>query len=155
MDHFVQKEFINIQGDGKEESIFVNESISDFLRNFNFEPKNCETQMNQEKGNCSTHENKEEDTGIKELEIFFDNIDLNASPAKPDNTHILHERLIPNLQSDVLFLRHQLKTRDLYFTYKKRLPTSEINLMTVCDVFAIHQKKKTMRVFIKNANLVV
>ena len=45
----------------------------------------------------------------------MDNIDLNASPIKPDNTHILYERLITNLQSDVLFLREQLKTRDVYF----------------------------------------
>ena len=45
--------------------------------------KNCETQTDQEKGNCNAHENKEEDTGIKELENFFDNVDLNASPANP------------------------------------------------------------------------
>ena len=98
MDHQVQKEFINIQRDGNEESVFVNQSPSAFLRNFNFEPKNCETQTDQEKGNCNVHENKEEDTGIKELENVFDNIDLNASPAKPANTHILYERLITNLQ---------------------------------------------------------
>ena len=58
MDHLVQKEFINIQGDGNEESIFVNKSFSDFLRNFNFETKNCETQTDQEKGSCNAHENK-------------------------------------------------------------------------------------------------
>ena len=39
MDHHVQKEFINIQGDGSEESILVNKSLSDFLRNFYFETK--------------------------------------------------------------------------------------------------------------------
>ena len=33
MDHLVQKEFMNIQGDGNEESIFVNKSLSDFLEN--------------------------------------------------------------------------------------------------------------------------
>ena len=31
MDHQVQKEFINIQRDGNEESVFVNKSFSDFL----------------------------------------------------------------------------------------------------------------------------
>ena len=77
--------------------------------------KNCETQTDQEKGNCNAHENKEEDTGTKELEIFFDNIDVNASPAKPNNTHILYEKLISNLQLDVLFSRQQLKTRDVHF----------------------------------------
>ena len=105
MDHLIQKEFINIQGYGNEESIFVNKSPPDFLRNFNFETKNCETQTDQEKGNCNAHENKEEDTGIKELENFSDNIDANASPAKPNNTHMLYEQLITNLQSDVLFSR--------------------------------------------------
>ena len=150
MDHLVQKEFINIQGHGNEESIFVNKSISDFLRNFNFEPKNCETQMDQEKGNCSTHENMEEDTGTKELEIFFDNIDLNASPAKPDNTHILYERLIPNLQSDVLFLRHQLKTRDLYFREEITYLRNQLDDCLRCFRYwskkennaSIHQKRK-------------
>ena len=34
MDQLVQKEFINIQGDGNEESIFVNKSVSDFFKNF-------------------------------------------------------------------------------------------------------------------------
>ena len=71
--------------------------------------------MDQVKEDCNEHKNKEKYTGIKELENFFDNIDLNASPVKPDNTHILYERLITNLQSDVLFLREQLKTRDVYF----------------------------------------
>ena len=61
------------------------------------------TQTDQEKGNCNAHENKEEDTEIKELENVFDNIDLNASPAKPENTNILYERLITNLQSDIIF----------------------------------------------------
>ena len=42
MDHQVQKEFINIQRDGNEESVFVNESFSDFLRNFDFKPKNSD-----------------------------------------------------------------------------------------------------------------
>ena len=70
MHHLVQKEFINIQGDGNEESIFVNKSLSDSL-NFNLETKNCETQTGQEMGDCNAHENKEEDTGIKELENFF------------------------------------------------------------------------------------
>ena len=95
---FIQKEFINIQGDGNEESIFVNKSVSDFLRTFNLEIKSCETQTDQVKEDCNEHKNKEKDTGIKELCIFFDNIDLNASPVKPDNTHILYERLITNLQ---------------------------------------------------------
>ena len=111
----MQKEFINIQGDGNEESIFVNKSVSDFLRTVNLETKNCETQTDQVKEDCNEHKNKEQDTGKKELEKFLDNIDLNASPVKPDNTHILYERLITNLQSDVLFLREQLKTRDVYF----------------------------------------
>ena len=109
MDHLIQKEFINIQGDGNEESIFVNKSFSDFLKNFNFETKNFVIQTDQEKGNCNTHKNKEEDTEIKELETFSDNIDLNAFPAKLDNTHILYGRLITNLQSDVLFLKVQSK----------------------------------------------
>ena len=64
MDHLVQKEFLNIQGDGNEESIFVNKSLSDFLVLF-FKTKNCKIQMDQEKGNCNAHKNKEEDTGIK------------------------------------------------------------------------------------------
>ena len=80
MDQLVQKEFINIQGDGNEESIFVNKSVSDFLRFFNLETKICETQTDQVKVDCNEHKNKEKDTGIKELENFFDNIDLNASP---------------------------------------------------------------------------
>ena len=66
MDHLVQKEFINIQGDGSEESILVNKSLSDFLQNFYFETKNCETQMDQEKGNINAYKNNEEATGIKE-----------------------------------------------------------------------------------------
>ena len=37
-----------------------------FLRNFNFETKNCETQMDQEKGNINAQKNNEEATGIKE-----------------------------------------------------------------------------------------
>ena len=64
MDHLVQKEFLNIQGDGNEESIFVNKSLSDFLILF-FKTKNCKIQTDQEKGNCNAHKNKEEDTGIK------------------------------------------------------------------------------------------
>ena len=88
MDHLVQKEFINIQGDGSEESILVNKSLSDFLRNFYFETKNCETQMDQEKGNINAYKNNEEATGIKEWENFSDNVDLNQFSAKPDNTHI-------------------------------------------------------------------
>ena len=86
-----------------------------FLRTFNLETKNCETQTDQVKEDCNEHKNKEQDTGKKELENFLDNIDLNASPVKPDNTQILYERLITNLQSDVLFLREQLKARDVYF----------------------------------------
>ena len=109
MDHLIQKEFINIQGDSNEEPIFVKKCFSDCLRNFNFETKNCETQTDQGKGNCNAHENREEDAGIKELENFSGNIDLNAFPAKPDNTHILYERLITDLQLDVLFLKAQSK----------------------------------------------
>ena len=52
---------------------------------------------------------------MKELENFSDNIDLKIFPAKPDNNLILYERLIKNLQSDELFVRHQLKTRDVFF----------------------------------------
>ena len=92
------------------------------------------------KGNCHAHENKEENIGIKELENFSDNINLNAFPAKPDITHLLYQRLITNLQSDVLYFRQQLKTSDVFS--KKRLPASEIKLMTVCDVLAVHQKRK-------------
>ena len=57
MDQLVQKEFINIQGDGNEESIFVNKSVSDFLRTFNLETKNCETQTDQVKEDCNEHKN--------------------------------------------------------------------------------------------------
>ena len=39
MDELVQKEFINIQGDSNKESIFVNKSVSEFLRTFNLETK--------------------------------------------------------------------------------------------------------------------
>ena len=46
---------------------------------------------------------KEEDPGMKELENFSNKIDLNAFPAS--NIHLLYERLITSLQSDVLFLR--------------------------------------------------
>ena len=67
MDQLVQKEFINIQGDDNEESIFVNKSVSDFLRFFNLETKICETQTDQVKVDCNEHKNKEKDTGIKEL----------------------------------------------------------------------------------------
>ena len=148
MDHLVQKEFINIQGDGNEESIFVNKSISDVLKNFNFEPKNCETQMDQEKGNCSTHENKEEDTEIKEFENFFDNIALNATSAKPDNTHILYERLI------------QLKTRDLYFKEEITYLRNQLGDRLRCFCYSskkennasIHQKRQPSCVEITSAS---
>ena len=58
--------------------------------------------------------------------------------------------------SDVLFLREQLKARDVYFKEESpfKSPTSEINLMTVYDVFTVHQKRKTILVFIK-ANLIL
>ena len=49
MDHLVQKEFINVQGDGNEESIFVNKSLSDFL-NFNFETKKLRNSNGSRKG---------------------------------------------------------------------------------------------------------
>ena len=112
--------------------------------------KNCETQTDQEKGNCNAHENKEEDTGIKELENFFDNIDLNASPAKPDNNHILYERLITNLQSDALFLRQQLKTRDVYFKGEITYLRNQLDDCLRCfccsskkeNNVSIHQKRK-------------
>ena len=55
MDHLVQKEFINIQRDGNEESIFVNKGLPGIIRNFNFETKNCEAQTDQEKSNCNAH----------------------------------------------------------------------------------------------------
>ena len=61
---------MNIQGDGNEESIFVNKSLSDVLRKYNFKEKNCETQMDQEQGNYNAQENKEENIGRKELEII-------------------------------------------------------------------------------------
>ena len=56
---------------------------------------------------------KEEDPGIKKLENFSNKIDVNAFPA--NNIHLIYERLITSLQSDVLFLRQQLKTRDVFF----------------------------------------
>ena len=71
MDQLVQKEFINIQGDGNEESIFVNKSVSDFLRTFNLETKNCETQTDQVKEDCNEHKNKEQDTGKKRIRKLF------------------------------------------------------------------------------------
>ena len=49
MDHLIQKEFINTQGDGNEESIFVNKSLSDFL-NFNFETKKLRNSNGSRKG---------------------------------------------------------------------------------------------------------
>ena len=42
----------------------------------------------------------------------------------------------------------------MYFL-EKRLSTSKINLMTVYDVLAVHQKRKTILVLIKNANLIM
>ena len=128
----------------------LTKAFSDFLRNFNFEIKNCKTQTDQENGNCNTHENKEEDTGTKELEKFFDNIDLIVSPAKPDNTHILYKRLITNLQSDVLFLRQQLKTRDVYFKEEISYLRNQLDDCLRCfccsskkeNNVSIHQKRK-------------
>ena len=105
------------------------------------------------KGNCHAHENKEENIGIKELENFSDNINLNAFPAKPDITHLLYQRLITNLQSGVLYLRQQLKTSDVFFKEEITCLRNQVDDCLRCSCCS--SKKEKMLVFIKNTNLIL
>ena len=49
MDHLVQKEFINIQGDGNGESSLLTKAFLIFKEIFTLRQQKCETQTDQEK----------------------------------------------------------------------------------------------------------
>ena len=97
---------------------------------------------------------------MKELENFSDNIDLKIFPAKPDNNLILYERLIKNLQSDELFVRHQLKTRDVFFKEEITYLRNQLVNCLRCSCYlskkenkaSIHQKRKPNPVKISRAS---
>ena len=98
MDHLVQKEFINVQGDGNGESSLLTKAFLIFKEIFTLRQKNAKLRR------------------IKKKAI------VTPFPAKPDITHLLYQRLITNLQSDVLYLRQQLKTSDVFFKEGDYLP---------------------------------
>ena len=53
---------------------------------------------------------------LSELEQFIDNFTIDKAAHKaPDSMSLLYERMISNLQSENLFLREQLKSKDIYF----------------------------------------
>ena len=59
---------------------------------------------------------EESDKILSELEQFIDNFTSNKAAHKaPDSMSVLYERMISNLQSENLFLREQLKSKDIYF----------------------------------------
>ena len=97
---------------------------------------------------------------MKELENFSDNIDLKIFPAKPDNNLILYERLIKNLQSDELFVRHQLKTRDVFFKEEITYLQNQLVNCLRCSCYlskkenkaSIHEKRKPNPVKISRAS---
>ena len=71
-------------------------------------------------------------------------------PAKPDNTHILDERLNTNLHWDVSFLRQQLKTRELFSKEEITYLRNQLDNCLRCSCYpskkennaSIHQKRK-------------
>ena len=59
---------------------------------------------------------KESDKSLSDLEQLFDNVIVDKAAHKaPDSVSLLYERIISNLQSETLFLREQLKSKDIYF----------------------------------------
>ena len=61
-------------------------------------------------------EGKKKQTELAELEIFFDNIDINQNEKRnTNNICVLYERMLSNLQSETIFLREQLKLKDDHF----------------------------------------
>ena len=53
---------------------------------------------------------------LSELEQSIDNFTIDKAAHKaPDSMSLLYERMISNLQSENLFLREQLKSKDIYF----------------------------------------
>ena len=61
--------------------------------------------------------NNESDKTLSDLEQFFDNVTINKTDHKvPHNSmSLLYEQMISNFQSKTLFLREQLKWKDIYF----------------------------------------
>ena len=136
MDHLVQKEFINVQGDGNGESSLLTKAFLIFKEIFTLRQKNAKLRR------------------IKKKAI------VTPFPAKPDITHLLYQRLITNLQSDVLYLRQQLKTSDVFFQRRDYLPPkSTWWLSTMFLLFikkgknaSIHQKRKPYSVETSSAS---
>ena len=61
-------------------------------------------------------EGKKKEAELAELENVFDNIDINQNEKRnTNNICMLYERMLSNLQSETIFLREQLKSKDDHF----------------------------------------
>ena len=58
---------------------------------------------------------KESDKSLSDLEQFFDNVTLHKAAHKAPDSMLLFEQMISNLQSETLFLKEHLKSKDIYF----------------------------------------
>ena len=61
-------------------------------------------------------EGKKKETELVDLKNFVNNIDINQNEKRnPNNICMLYERMLSNLQSEIIFLREQLKSKDDHF----------------------------------------
>ena len=59
---------------------------------------------------------KKKETELVDLKNFVNNIDINQNEKRnPNNICMLYERMLSNLQSEIIFLREQLKSKDDHF----------------------------------------
>ena len=114
MDKLVKDNFIEVKGDNDQESLFLVKEFDELFSVYIETADNytqTENMDNIHPGNdVST---KESDKSLSDLEQFFDNVTVDKAAHKaPDSMSLLYERMISNLQSETLFVKEQLKSKD-------------------------------------------
>ena len=118
MEKLVKANFTEIKGDDDQESLLFVKEFHELLSIYietadNY--KKTENMNNIHPGNNDSA--KEPNKSLSDLEQFFDNVTINKTDHKvPHNSmSLLYEQMISNFQSKTLFLREQLKWKDIYF----------------------------------------
>ena len=80
------------------------------------------------KGNFPEVKDDNNQESLNYLEQYFDNVTVDKTVHKaPGSISLLYEQMIGNFQSETLFLREQLKFKDIYFNGKILHLKSQLN----------------------------
>ena len=117
MDKLVKDNLIEVKGDDVQESLFFVKEFDELFSIYIETADNYTQTENMDNIHPGNNEfAKESDKSLSDLEQFFDNVTVDKAAHKAtDSMSLLYERMISNLQSEALFLKEQLKFKDIYF----------------------------------------